>query len=820
MKGITSNDLVRNLKKITIPIGIVFALIFGFRNEIQTKVHELMQSRPEPHNRTWNSLDDLQRKLLQKFYAKYNSNHKLSNELQKQMSKIDTLQKNLSDAITTLNNNNSKNAETMKALRRVIEREIAHQISLVLNLGSTETSLAKLTSAVNKVIELSDKFVDEISFPNECIDSSQNTINVAFEGLYKNDNPAEYLQITPMMEFQYALFKLRNANTYGLPESYSVFFNERGKNKKLIEKFLIFCEHVDLRLEYIIRMNARKLSSIFCLRSGHPNSQNSFLNILNQLGEKELVYWLRQGNIELGGDSRSLWLKAGHSSAQIHVKHMNLPDFPVQNVVRSNVRFPLPVSDNAGMYPLEDNAYGKISDIFVCVKNPESSELPSSIIGILKAFDLNVRIHLLINEEASAEYEKHLLRLVSNIRHSHSINIIRVPRTTSPWLRDTSLHAQCGELTAVIEPSPSYDSQPYRTGESIIGDPELANRFVHASIPWDFEGGDMRAVGNELFIGEESLRKWCKMNRYMYTHSNGRIYEAFTWISELAKFMIHDQINASKELNEQLLASIEGNLKKEPVYTFGEKYNPRSSLTLEDAIDNYRKFLRDLFGRNVVFVGEGDEYDQPMFHIDMFLTFLPNNSEKPVVVIGDTRKTWEILNGLSPKERSKLNHEIMIEQNDWRSNINDIGENPAFQRAMSNAGAYYRNPERDRVLQEKLDAVARWFEERGYRIERIPFPPDSTGPTDDAYFYYPHSLYHPISQAHLTGNMPTFNNGLVECAQSGSRYYMPVYGCKELENAAIKVFNGLGYRVIPVSGMCDASMKSGSLNCLTTECRK
>ncbi|MGI9443425.1 MAG: hypothetical protein ACR2N1_13215 [Rubripirellula sp.] len=104
----------------------------------------------------------------------------------------------------------------------------------------------------------------------------------------------------------------------------------------------------------------------------------------------------------------------------------------------------------------------------------------------------------------------------------------------------------------------------------------------------------------------------------------------------------------------------------------------------------------------------------------------------------------------------------------------------------------------------ELDAIAQQLSRAGYTVVRVPaLIPDQSGagnaPLDKA-VRYPFLSY---------------SNVLVEKRESQSVVYLPQYGFKRLDDAAVQTWNSLGYTVKPVPGFSTSSMYGGGLRCCT-----
>jgi hypothetical protein len=93
-------------------------------------------------------------------------------------------------------------------------------------------------------------------------------------------------------------------------------------------------------------------------------------------------------------------------------------------------------------------------------------------------------------------------------------------------------------------------------------------------------------------------------------------------------------------------------------------------------------------------------------------------------------------------------------------------------------------------LARQLNCVADQMRSLGLRVVRVPLMPSAT------------------VRAWIS-----YNNGIVETREGRTRYYMPTFGLKRLDDAAARIFRGAGCEVVPID--CSRVWQlCGSLHCL------
>jgi hypothetical protein len=324
--------------------------------------------------------------------------------------------------------------------------------------------------------------------------------------------------------------------------------------------------------------------------------------------------------------------------------------------------------------------------------------------------------------------------------------------------------------------------------EELSRSPALKNTWEIQDIHLPFEGGDIRAVGQYLFMGENTFE--------------AGIEEILRIIRSTGKARIGSDSGISTD---------------------------RTSIALL-----LKKEYESLSGREFVLVGEGDNIPQAMMHIDMFLTFLPNPGKKPTVVVADIREALTLLQGLSKKDFFPIESAMLRASLDpvelgqssrfWlyrgifmRHDLFQIMEHGGLHRYLSTLQQSAYRIE----LQQRLDAIAAWFTQRGYPVVRAP----SAAPPLCYMNYWSRHNGVAILETIQDNAQRVYNNVLVEMYIDNKdtlhrTVYMPCYGIVPVEKRLVEIYNDLGYRVVFVPYMWEPAYGRGALDCLTSEIRR
>lgn len=394
----------------------------------------------------------------------------------------------------------------------------------------------------------------------------------------------------------------------------------------------------------------------------------------------------------------------------------------------------------------------------------------------------------IFREEANTHEQNLRKRLQSDRIDIQRVSIITSQHLECQWARDYFFLGFANDRKPLfLESSIQLIKRNKTLAKELARAPELKRKWGIQDIHLPFEGGDIRAVGQSMFMGENTFERGIdEIQRIVGSHGKIRIGS--------------NSVVSTDRTDIALL------LKKE---------------------------YEALFGRKFILVGEGDKIPQSMMHIDMFLTFLPNPGKKPTVVVADMNETLTLLNGLSDEEiaqieRSMLRASLRPDELNrsspfWlyrglfmRHDLIQILLHGGLPRYIT----AYQKSEKRIELQQQLDAVAAWFKERGFSVVRAP-----TAVIPLCYI----NFWSQGNGIAILGTLQdnayrVYNNALVEVYSDKAdklhrTIYLPQYGITPLEKKLIEIYNGLGYLVVFVPFMWEPAYGRGALDCLATEIR-
>lgn len=614
---------------------------------------------------------------------------------------------------------------------------------------------------------------------------------------------------------------------------------------------------------YVLAYNSRKVTSLYCILAGTLDSKEAFTMISGELGEKVNDFFLdRNLALDWSKDRGILILTSKGKSFEIKVQKGEFKDAFVDQKVEQKLATPeereVFSKHFSGEVELVDNALGEISDLTLIATHLSRSIL----VSIISRFQ-GKKINIVSKPKAeAASYEAEFIEFLERAGicdAKNRINFVYASEAEHVWARDYFLQAKdprSGHRIFLESPN-EHEMWQRNVGMSkaIASDDDTLGTPEYREFNLYFEGGDMRAVGAQLFMGEESFRKAVDqvkrpvkfritvsppvslgIKEFTVEGNNRRILEKDIKVRLAEKLSQLKGDTSDLEFDEYLWKIVEDS-KVETFFQIGggeivTKLPPDEEITgiLKSEYEKY-------FGRELVVVGEGDEEEQAIFHIDMFVNFLPNPKGKPTVVIADTKETLKILSKLGPEELDSLEKSMVQSQmgasdleNDNFTKEDEIKRNVLLLNDIKGGMHDYvdelRSGKRLQGLQKRLDAISKWFQNKGYEVVRIPTAITHGNSRGDLLTLgkknHEESSELPRSSEDADR---TYSNSIVETYvdQDGilqKIIYMPTFGISVVEKRIVEIYNKLGYKVVPVDSLIEVARTQGVLNCITSEFRK
>jgi hypothetical protein len=205
---------------------------------------------------------------------------------------------------------------------------------------------------------------------------------------------------------------------------------------------------------------------------------------------------------------------------------------------------------------------------------------------------------------------------------------------------------------------------------------------------------------------------------------------------------------------------------------------------------------------------------QAAYHTDVYLSLGPVDKDgKRILFIADSNAGAAIVEKMSSEMRRAVERkmpEVLAEEGFTAAGIPVTKEQIALRFQWEKHKMLDLGIKKAVELAEVLDDTAKYLEKQGYRIYRVPYLPNGLGNKDD----------HNDKFAGLSFN---YSNVLTEVYGDVKKVYMPKFGFKQLDEAAAKVYEKAGFKVIFIKGLLTNALTSGpagaGLDCLTSDIR-
>jgi hypothetical protein len=205
---------------------------------------------------------------------------------------------------------------------------------------------------------------------------------------------------------------------------------------------------------------------------------------------------------------------------------------------------------------------------------------------------------------------------------------------------------------------------------------------------------------------------------------------------------------------------------------------------------------------------------QAAYHTDVYLSLGPKNSTgQRIIFIADSKKGEEIVKNMSSEERRRVEQkmpEVLVGEGFTAAGI------PVSAEQIRNRFQWEKHKLLDlglktsALMAKTLDSTATHLGKMGYQVLRVPYFPN--GLTNEG-----------KKNDRQRGISFNYSNVLTEVYGKVKKVYMPVFGFKQLDEAAAKAYEKAGFQVIFIKGLLTNSVTSwwagAGLDCLTSEIR-
>lgn len=275
--------------------------------------------------------------------------------------------------------------------------------------------------------------------------------------------------------------------------------------------------------------------------------------------------------------------------------------------------------------------------------------------------------------------------------------------------------------------------------------------------------------------------------------------------------------------DEQTLYSIASEIKKEGIDVYKQRFEAHSRLIHYLLAPNKRMIIpgKDIFFSELEKPGFKFSVDalyrtgaQATFHTDGYLGLghIDNNGKR-VLFVADSNIGADIVEKMSPEQRravETLMPEVLVTEGFTAAEIPVTPEQISQRFQWDKRKLLDQALEPSREVSKILDQFAKHLEGLGFRVVRIPCLVNGLGNKDD-------------KNDGFMGLSFNYSNVLVEVYGTVRKVYLPEFGFKQLDEAAVKAYQGAGFQTVVIKGLLTNALTSryseAGLDYMTSEIR-
>lgn len=358
-----------------------------------------------------------------------------------------------------------------------------------------------------------------------------------------------------------------------------------------------------------------------------------------------------------------------------------------------------------------------------------------------------------------------------------------------PWARDGYVILK-GEHNRLVFQDVGFNQKPFPilTFGDIFEGAVVRAAVVHRG------GGNFRTTKDEVFMGMDTVLGIQKQMRWSLTQmTDETLYSLAREVNEKNFDVFKKQFEAHVRHLHHFLA-------------------PNKKLVIPGKEIFFKKLKEGTFkfGQKSVWHSGA----QAAYHTDVYLSLGPvDGSGKRIVFIADSNGGAEIVKKMAPGERRAVEQKmagILVEEGFMavRTPLTEMQIRQRFQWQKHKLLDLGLKPAKE--LAETLDAFAAHLKTLGYHIVRVP--------------YFPNGLSDKGNRNdNVWGICYNYSNVLTEVYGDVKRAYVPVFGFKQMDEAAFTAYRSVGYEVIPIKGLLTNGVTpwidGAGLDCMTSDIR-
>ena len=368
-----------------------------------------------------------------------------------------------------------------------------------------------------------------------------------------------------------------------------------------------------------------------------------------------------------------------------------------------------------------------------------------------------------------------------------------------PWARD-GYFVLADEKNNLIFLDAGFNEKPFPivNFSDIFRDAKTRSGIVHRG------GGNIRTtdqeiiVGMDTFLGIDVSHRWDFFGREKQT-----IYSVI--------YDLEAMNTGEPDSKEKQLASIK---KKFDIYANQIHYILAPDKKM--IIPGKNRFFSELEKGEFKFTKKRVHSTgaQAAYHTDVYLSLGPIDTDgKRILFVADCKAGAAVVEAMSSKERREVERkmpEVLVGEGFNAAGIPVTTEQIAQRFEWEKHQLLDLGIKKAAELADVLDNTAKHLEDQGYRVYRVPYLPNGLDNKDDR-------------NDRFMGLSFNYSNVLTEVYGNVKKVYMPTFGFKQLDEAAARVYEKAGYKVIFIKGLLTNALSSGpagaGLDCLTSDIR-
>lgn len=415
---------------------------------------------------------------------------------------------------------------------------------------------------------------------------------------------------------------------------------------------------------------------------------------------------------------------------------------------------------------------------------------------LLTKMDKDVGFIILLGKDAQARKARESLKPLAEAKlpdGTNRIKFLEVDVKTSkfyPWARDAYILLTDDRNNPIILDC-GFNEKPFPVTiwDQVIEGATAWAGMIHRG------GGNIRTTEDEVFIGMDTLLGIKTQARWVEYGS--RSYDT---LYDMAKDIKPEDLPGFKEKFEAHARLVHQILAPDKKLVVPEK----------DLFFEQLKKGKFLFTKKQV----RHTGAQAAYHTDVYLGVGDKaKNGKRTLFVADTRMAAKVVGKMSAEARRAVERglpRVLVEEGFLAALI------PVTEAQIDKRLAWDKHKlldlgkARAETLADRYDAAADYLAKLGYQIVRIPFLPNGLTDKDEA------------NDATM-GIGFNYSNVLVEVYGDTKKVYMPLFGFKELDEAAATAYASAGFQVVPIKGLLTNALSqedaNAGLDCLTSEIR-